>query len=120
MSEDDEKPRKWDPDRMTFEDLDLSDMEAIDEYLNDPVTNALMEDLGRQFRREPAEVQTPELEESLTNQRERLAELVETIAKPGWSPEVLTSFEELKVAIETSIHNAEQRIIVLKLDGPDE
>jgi hypothetical protein len=60
------------------------------------------------------------LEHGIERDQRMLAELLETMAKPGWSREVKDGFEELKVAIEKSIRLAQERIPVLNLDGPDD
>lgn len=69
----------YDPDRMRFEDLDLSNLEAVDAYLDHPVTQALHEDLGRLSRQEPASVQRAEIERELVQCQAYRMEVAEAI-----------------------------------------
>jgi hypothetical protein len=108
-------------------DVDRSDpkafaewQEAVDAWLNHPVVKARHEDSARQFRREPAEMQIPVLEKTIKDDEDRLEQLLVAMADPDLPAEVLAGFQELKAAMESSIQGARERIIVLKLDGPDE
>jgi len=64
--------------------FDISDPKAIDAWLNDPNTQALTEDLGRQFRSLPPEEQIEDLAVRLLTMESRRDELVELLdGKPS-------------------------------------
>lgn len=61
-------------------EFDFNDPEAVDAWVNDPNTQALTEDLGRQFRSLPPEEQIEDLAVQLLaieGRRDELAELLE-------------------------------------------
>ena len=104
---------KYDPDRMTFEDLDLTDMEAVDEWLNHAVTKALHEDLRRAFRREPAAHQREMISRSLAADEERLRELDEALTTREYEPEARAALEQLRAALDGVVTAARLRLIEL-------
>ena len=109
---------KWDPDKMLFEDLDLSDKDAIADYLNHPVTQALHDDLGREARRRPRDVQEAELRKLIIDKAETISQII-GILDPEDSPEVRAGLEELITALEGHIAAAQARIRELREIGPD-
>jgi hypothetical protein len=109
---------KWDPDKMLFEDLDLTDHQAVMDYLNHPTTRALDEELARHFRRQPAEVQIAELREHLSNDRLMLLDL-ETAIERQDDPTARLGIEELRDAIQASVEGKLARIQELETFGPD-
>lgn len=66
---------KYDPDGDP-DDFRPDDPEWVDSWLDNPVHQALAEDLGRAFRAEPPEKQLAELEPSLVEAEARQLELV--------------------------------------------
>jgi hypothetical protein len=109
---------KWDPDKMLFEELDLTDPDAIDDYLNHPVTQALDEAAAREFRRQPAEVQIAEIREQLSNYRLMLLDL-ETSIEEARDPDARQGLEQLRGAIEGHVEGSLARIEQLETSGPD-
>ncbi|MFI2281371.1 hypothetical protein [Nocardia beijingensis] len=71
----------YDPDRMLFEHLDLSDMDVVDAYLNHPTTEKLVNDLGREFRRRPSAEQQRELSEQLSRWEKNHAEVAAALVR---------------------------------------
>ncbi|GAA1393561.1 hypothetical protein [Catellatospora coxensis] len=61
--------------------FDPTDPEVVDARLNDPVVNALHEDLGRQFRAMPPEQQLVELVPELENAQSRYDQLAKVLAR---------------------------------------
>lgn len=70
----------YDPDRMVVDDLDLSDPDVADAWLNHPTTGKLMDDLGREFRRQPSAYQQSELSSSISRFEKDRAELASKLA----------------------------------------
>ncbi|WP_280414953.1 hypothetical protein [Nocardia carnea] len=70
----------YDPDRMVVDDLDLSDPDVADAYLSHSTTDKLMDDLGREFRRQPSAYQQRVLSEDLGRFEKDRAELASTVA----------------------------------------
>ena len=58
-------PAEYDPDKMSIYDIDPDDVEMLWAWMEHPNTDAITNDLGRQFRALPAAEQLPELEETL-------------------------------------------------------
>ena len=109
---------KWDPDKMLFKDLDLTDVNAIADYLNHPTTQALHDDLGRDARRRPRKVQEAELRKLVLEKEETISEII-AIFDPEECPEVRSSLEELISALEGHIAAAQAKIRELQEVGPD-
>ncbi|MFC9660241.1 hypothetical protein ACFVJ5_08390 [Nocardia sp. NPDC127606] len=79
----------YDPDRMLFEDLDLSDPDVVDAYLNNPTTEKLIDDLGRDFRRKPNADQQRVLSEELSRHEKYRSEVASALLRldpdvPQW------------------------------------
>jgi len=55
----------YDPERVAFEDLDLTDADVVMAYLHDPATHVLYEDTSREFRRLPEPEQECEISKAL-------------------------------------------------------
>ncbi|MGW5441013.1 hypothetical protein [Nocardia asteroides] len=77
----------YDPDRMVVDDLDLSDPDVADAYLNHPTTDKLAADLGRDFGRQPIAYQQQVLSESIRRYEEHRAELASQLE--GLEPDAL-------------------------------
>ncbi|GID29139.1 hypothetical protein [Paractinoplanes brasiliensis] len=60
--------------------FDSTDLDAVDAWLDDPVVNALHEDLGRQFRALPPEQQLAGLIPELEKAQARYDELADVVA----------------------------------------
>ena len=107
----------YDPDRVVFEDLDLTDKEAVKAYLDHPVTAALTNDYGREFRRLPAAEQQSTLDDMLRQNKQRRAELVQ--AMDGFAPEAPARVAQqmLLEALDTQFGALTLRL--LELDGTD-
>ena len=90
----------------------------IDAYLDSPVTQSLNEDLGRAFRREPAEKQIAELEVHIEQEQSHLQRVLELIEAKE-SAKARLALGQLREQIQDNIEGAQQRIIELRLDGPD-
>jgi hypothetical protein len=91
---------KWDPDKMLFKDLDLTDVNASD------------------ARRRPRKVQEAELPKLILEKEETISEII-AIFDPEESPEVRSSLEELISALEGHIAAAQAKIRELQEVGPD-
>jgi hypothetical protein len=61
--------------------FDPTDLDAVDAWLDDPVVNALHEDLGRQFRALPPEEQLAELVPALEEAQARYDKLASEVAE---------------------------------------
>lgn len=108
----------WDPDRMRFpEDLDVNNLDQVQAWLDDPVTNAIVNDLGRQFRQLPAEQQRPELTESIRENTKRRTEIIEAIARHDPDEPIRWALQEVLDAVNRSIEGATLRL--LELDEED-
>ena len=112
---------RCDPDRMRFEDLHLEDLddneklEAMMDYIEHPNTQALHDDLGRDFRSQPAEDQRAELLAYLATQKawqEKFAELT----NPSGSAELEEAQQKLRKSVAETIASTKRRLA--ELDGP--
>lgn len=81
------------PDRI--QNLDFSDPEVIDSYLNHPSSQALVEDLGRAFRHAPAHEQRAELLKLLERTKARRFEFAGEMLKVVHRfDDMITSFKQ--------------------------
>lgn len=107
----------WDPDRMVFpDDLDVNNLDQVDAWLDHPVTNALVEDLGRAFRQLPAIQQRTEINERLRHYETWRDECT---AWMNHEPDSLkrAALQEVLDAINHGINGAKLRL--LELDDED-
>ncbi len=117
-----DKP-KYDPDRTIFQDVNLDELSEadrlafIDSYLNDPVAEALADDLGRLFRRLPAEEQIAQLVDVLASSRERQRDVAQRLEGAGLAPELRDGFETLKRAVDGEVERIEARLRELSEGG---
>ena len=103
----------WDPDRMRFpEDLDVNNLDQVQAWLNDPVSNALVEDLGRQFRQLPAAQQRPEVIESLKMSRKTRDLIAKCLDGDVGEPE-LSALQDLLRRAEAHMDAAKLRLLEL-------
>ncbi len=107
------------------DEIDLGDprkVEAllgqVDAFLDDSDRQALAEEISRQFRRAPADVQTSGLESELEKTEERLNWVLEQIETQE-SAEVRLQLGQLRERFVEDIEGLKQRIIELQLDDPD-
>src|SRR5690242_138237 len=96
---------KYDPDRMSADDIDWDDPEAVMDYLDHPTTVALFDDLGRSFRQSPAAQQRAELERYIDEQTMRLAE-VQRLLEDQRSDEVRAAFVLMRDTLTSNITSA--------------
>jgi hypothetical protein len=106
----------YDPDRMSVDDLDLSDRGTVEEWLNHPNTVALYDDLGQWFRSQPAEAQRPELLDHLARYKSLLSDVNRLLERDNTAL-LQRSFEELREALDGHIRRAEERLRELEEDG---
>ena len=99
----------YDPDSMVPEDLDFSDIEVAQAYLDHPATRQLVEDLGKSFRHEPVEIQRKGLMASLARFEGYRADVVQAIKERGDIPPEDPIYE-LRDAIEGHIAAFEARL----------
>lgn len=88
--------------------FDPNDIDAIDAMLDDPVHQALIEDLGNQFRALPPEEQIEDLATQmmkLTSMREELSARLDAEEAPPGDPR-----RTLLAAMNTQIEGFERRI----------
>ena len=104
---------KYDPDKMTFDDLDIDDPDAVMEYLQHPNTQALHADLGRAFRASPASEQRPEIQRCLEDLEQRLNDVDEWLSTRDYTPEARQALEELRATLKSGIDAARLRLLEL-------
>jgi hypothetical protein len=107
------------------DEIDLGDpreVEAllgqVDASLDDSDRQALAEEISRQFRRAPVDVQTSGLESELEKTQERLKWVLEQIETQE-SAKVRLQLGQLRERFLEDIEGMQQRIVELQLDGPD-
>ncbi|MBF6232434.1 hypothetical protein [Nocardia farcinica] len=105
----------YDPDRDVVEDLDLSDMDVMDAYLNHPTTEKLVDDLGRQFRRMPSADQQRELSEQLSQWEEKRSEVADALLRFEPDTPQRLGLQRLLDGLDGYIEAAKLRM--LELDG---
>jgi hypothetical protein len=102
----------WDPDRMLFADLDLSNLAAIDAYLEHPVTNALHDDVARAFLHEPPDAQAAVLWGMIATHSSMLAELIPAL-ELAEDDQHRQALDGLRDVLTDSVRRALARIDVL-------
>lgn len=108
---------KYDPDRMSFEDLDLDDLDAVEEWLDHPVTRALHADLGRAFRSLPAGEQRAQLANQRSNALARRADVVRLLDESK-DAMIVSKLRELLEAIDGTLDGI--RVRMTELEESDE
>lgn len=103
----------YDPDRMVFEDLDTTDLDMMSAWLDHPVTQALHEDLGRQFRHQPAAEQRAAIEQGLARDERYRTDLVERLAADDLTAEHRAGLQGLLDAFANNIDSARLRLLEL-------
>jgi hypothetical protein len=99
----------YDPDRMTFEDLDLNNLNAIVAYLDHPNTIALHDDLARAFPHEPIETQRAALKSALESFEKDRRRAVEALAQVELA-ETRLRLEQIRRAAEGYIAQIRERL----------
>lgn len=103
----------YDPDRTVLEDLAFTDTDAVRAYLDQPVTHALYEDFGREFRQlEPADQQR-EFLEAVANYEAWRAQVAELVEKSGENSPARETLEELISRLDDYIGLAKLRLLEL-------
>ena len=105
--------RSTTPDRMVFEDLDIANLDVVNAYLDHPVTNALIEDEGRAFRRTPSAEQRSVIERELTKGQLRRVDVVEALQAPGLTDEQRAALQQLLEVVDRIIDAARLRLLEL-------
>lgn len=103
----------YDPDRMVLEDLAFTDTAAVRAYLDQPVTHALYEDFGREFRQlDPADQRREFLEASANYEawRTQVADLFETYGDGTPARETLA---EMLIRLDDYIGLVKLRLVEL-------
>jgi hypothetical protein len=90
----------------------------VDAHLDDSDRQALAEEISRQYRRAPSDVQTSGLKGELGRTEERLTWVIEQIETQE-SPEVRSQLGQLREQILEDIEGLRERIIELQIDEPD-
>ncbi|MFN8088551.1 MAG: hypothetical protein U0R81_06155 [Mycobacterium sp.] len=103
----------YDPDRTVLEDLDFTDTGAVRAYLDQPVTHALYEDFGREFRQlDPAD-QRREFLEAVANYEAWRAQVAEHVDNYGDKTPARKTLEELISRLDDYIGLAKLRLLEL-------
>lgn len=103
----------YDPERMVFEELDLTDAHSIKEYLGHPATNALYEDFGHEFRSLTPDDQRLEIETALGNYQTWRAEVAAGIETEPEGSLLRESLSQLLERLEDFIGLARLRLLEL-------
>ncbi len=111
----------YDPDRMSILDIDLEELSEeealgfIGSYLDNPVSKALAEDLGREFRSLPADQQAVELAEQLASSQKRRHDLMERFEDlVAQMPDLRDDLMTLKRAYDSEVEQIETRLCELR------
>lgn len=103
----------YDPDRTVLEDLDFTDTDAVRAYLDQPVTHALYEDFGREFRQlDPAD-QRREFLEAVANYEAWRAQVADLVDNYGDGTPARQTLEELISRLDDYIGLAKLRLLEL-------
>lgn len=103
----------YDPDRTVLEDLDFTDADAVRAYLDQPVTHALYEDFGREFRQlDPADQQR-EFLEAVANYEAWRAQVADLVGNYGDGTPARKTLEELISRFDDYIGLAKLRLLEL-------
>lgn len=100
---------KYDPDRMRFEDLDLSDLGAMKEYLDHPNTKAAYEDLARAIPHMAVEDRRKLYERELASAEDNYRRASEAL-KTERNDEARTLLEEIRYQASASIKALLERL----------
>jgi hypothetical protein len=107
----------YDPDRMSFEDVDLNDPDMVEAWLDDPVAEKLAEDIGRQFRHEPVEVQRAELKRIRSENEEHRDELGAALVRDDLTPDHREVLQRLMAVCDKYIDQINARLRELAREG---
>jgi len=101
---------KYDPDRMTFEDLDLNDLDAMGEWLDHPNTIAYHDDIARSLKYESPDA----LREIYVNGRASFAKDLEmaktALDNPDISVEVRERLELIAARSRSAIDQVDAKL----------
>lgn len=103
----------YDPDQMVFEDLDTSDPDVVDAYLNHPTTEKLTDDLGRQFRRSDPTYQRRILNEQLSHREDDRTKAAETLQGLALGAPLRQPLQQLLDGLDNHIEAIKLRLLEL-------
>ena len=106
---------KYDPDRMTFEDLDLSDLDAVNEWMEHPVTRALHDDLARSFQQKPEDVKRVAYSAEVARLLADRTNALKLMDSPEVTPEMRAGLEAMVISADGYIGQLRQKL--RDLDG---